>query len=90
MTIFGKEDMLLFLSRALLSEVFAADILEDGEAEGVEQKVPGLMLFLYKAAGRQAESVSNGAGQQQNIQLWQRPLTAAAHQWRLWKETTVD
>lgn len=51
------------------SEVLAADILEDGEAQGVEQKVPDLVLFLHEATGRQAESVSDRAGQQQNIQL---------------------
>lgn len=67
---FGREDMFFFVSRALLlSEVLAADILEDGEAESAEQKVPGLVLFLHEAAGRQAESVSDCAGQQQNIQL---------------------
>lgn len=87
MVVFGREDSLFFISRApLLSEVLAADILEDGEAEGVEQEVPGLVLFLYKAAGRQAESVSDCAGQQQHIQLRQRPLTAAAPQRRLWKK----
>ena len=63
--------MIFFISRtSLLSEVLAADILEDGEAESVEQKVPGLVLFLYEAASRQAESVSDRASQQQNIQLW--------------------
>lgn len=68
---FGREEMLFSISGAfLLSEVLAADILEDGEAEGAEQKVPGLVLFLYEAAGCQAESVSDRAGQQQNIKLW--------------------
>ncbi len=91
MTDFGREDMLFFISRAfLLSEILAADILEDGEAEGAEQKVPDLVLFLYEAAGRQAESVSDRAGQQQNIQLWQRPLPATASQWRLWKRTKAQ
>lgn len=70
MTVFGREDSLFFISRAsLLSEVLAADVLEDGEAEGVEQKVPDLVLFLYEAARRQAQSVSDRASQQQNIQL---------------------
>lgn len=51
--VFGREEMFFFISRdTLLSEVLAADILEDGEAQGAEQKVPGLVLFLYKAAGR--------------------------------------
>lgn len=70
MTVFGREDRLVVISRAsLLSEVSAADVLEDGEAEGVEQEVPGLVLFLHEAAGRQAESVSDRAGQQQHVQL---------------------
>lgn len=86
MTVFGREDMLFVISRApLLSEVLAADILEHGEAERVEQKVPGLVLFLYETAGRQAESVTDGAGQQQNIQLWQRPVNLTAPQRRLWE-----
>lgn len=56
MTVFGREDMLFFFFywAPLLSEVLAADILEDGEAECAEQKVPSLVLFLYEAAGRQA------------------------------------
>lgn len=91
MTVFGREDMLFVISRApLLSEVLAADILEHGEAERVEQKVPGLVLFLYETAGRQAESVTDGAGQQQNIQLWQRPVNLTAPQRRLWKENKKD
>lgn len=70
MTVFGRENVLFFISRApLLSEVLAADILEDGEAEGTEQEVPDLVLFLHEAAGRQAEGVSDRAGQKQNVQL---------------------
>lgn len=68
MRAFGREEILLFVCRAtLLSEILPTDILEDGEAEGVEQEVPGLVFFLYEAAGFQAESVSNRASQQQNI-----------------------
>lgn len=91
MTVFGREDELFLHPRAtLLSEVLAADILEDGEAERVEQKVPGLVLLLYKAACRQAESVSDCAGQQQHIQLRQRPLTATAPRWRLGKQESTQ
>lgn len=61
-----------------LFEVLATDVLEDGEAQRVEQEVPDLVLLLHEAAGGQAEGVSDGAGQQQNIQLRQPPLAAAA------------
>lgn len=70
MMVFGRQDELFVISRAsLLSEVLAADILEHGEAERVEQKVPGLVLLLHETAGRQAECVTGGASQQHNIQL---------------------
>lgn len=86
MTIFGRKDMLFFIPRAtLFSEVLATDILEDGEAEGAEQKVPGLVLLFYKTAGCQAESVADRASQEQHIQLWQWPLTTSVSQWRLRK-----
>ena len=86
MAVFGREDKFIFISRApLLSEVLAAHILEDCEAECIEQEVPRLMLLLYKTAGRQAECVADGARQQQNVQLWQRPLAANAPQRGLWK-----
>lgn len=56
--------MLFFISgHALFSKVFAADILEDAEAQSVEQKVPDLVLFLYEATGCQAERVSDRASQ---------------------------
>lgn len=55
MTVFGRKDMLFVIPRdTLFSEVLPADILEDGEAEGAEQKVPGLVLLFHKAAGCQA------------------------------------
>lgn len=77
MAVSGRQDGLLLVSRgALLSEVLAAHVLEDGEAEGVEQEVPGLVLFLHEAARRQAEGVSHCAGKQQHVQLRQGPLAA--------------
>lgn len=92
-TVFGREETLLFVvisGHALFSEVFAAHVLEDAEAQRVEQKVPDLVLFLDEATGRQAERVSDRAGQQQDVQLWQRPLAAAAPQRRLWERTNVQ
>lgn len=84
MAIFIGEQMLFLVSgAAAFSEVFPADVLEDGEAEGVEQEVPSLVLFLYEAAGCKAESVADRASQQQNIQLRQSPSMANAPQWRL-------
>lgn len=69
-TVFGREETVLFiLGCALFSEVLATDILEHGETQGVEQKVPSLVLLLDKAAGRQAQSVANCAGKKQNVQL---------------------
>lgn len=70
----GREEAVLFLSTIVsrgppLSEVLAADVLEDCEAQRAKQEVPGLVLLLHEAAGGQAEGVSDGAGQQQNIQL---------------------
>ena len=61
----------------LLPEVLAADVLEDGEAERVEQEVPGLVLLLHEAAGRQAERVAHRARQQEDVQLRQGPSAAA-------------
>lgn len=52
-----------------LPEVLAADVLEDGQAEGVEQEVPGLVLLLDEAAGCQAERVAHRPPQQQDVQL---------------------
>lgn len=83
--VFGGEEAVFFFSSAEvvvsrdppLSEVLAADVLEDGEAQRVEQEVPDLVLLLHEAAGGQAEGVSDGAGQQQNIQLGQPPLATA-------------
>lgn len=70
MTVFGREERVFVVSGdPLFSKVLAADILEDGEAQGAEQEIPDLVLFLHEAAGGQAEGVSDGAGQQQNIQL---------------------
>lgn len=91
--VFGREDGLLVVSVAppLLPEVLAAHVLEDGEAEGVEQEVPRLVLLLHEAARRQAEGVSDCAGQQQRVELRQGPLAAAAAaaapRWRLRKTT---
>lgn len=81
----GEEAVFFFFSSAEvvvsrdppLSEVLATDVLEDGEAQRVEQEVPDLVLLLHEAAGGQAEGVSDGAGQQQNIQLGQPPLATA-------------
>lgn len=79
----GGEEAVFFFSAVVsrdppLPEILAAHVLEDGEAQRAEQEVPGLVLLLHEAAGGQAEGVSDGAGQQQNIQLWQPPLAAAA------------
>lgn len=89
--VYGGEETVLFLSSKVgvpgdppLSEVLAADVLEDGEAQRAEQEVPDLVLLLHEAAGGQAEGVSDGAGQQQNIQLGQRPHSAAAPGRGLW------
>lgn len=71
MTVFGRKDMLFLIRATLFSEVLAADILEDGEAEGAEQKVPGLVLLFYKAAGCQTECVPDCASQEQHIKLRQ-------------------
>lgn len=84
--VFDWEDLLFlfFILRvSILSKVLSTDVLEDGQAQGTEQKVPRLMLLFHKTAGRQAECVCDCAGQEQNIQLWQRPLTATALQGRL-------
>lgn len=89
--VLGGEEAVFFFSTEVvvsrdltLSEVLAADVLEDGEAQRAEQEVPGLVLLLHEAAGGQAEGVSDGAGEQQNIQLREPPLAAAASGWRLW------
>lgn len=87
LTVFGREDVLLFITRApLLSEILAADVLKDGEAECVEQEIPGLMLLLYKTARCQAECVTHSSCQQQNVQLWEWPITTGVLQGRLWKK----
>lgn len=83
-TVFGGEETFLFiLGHTPLPEVLATHTLEHGETQGVEQKVPSLVLLLHEAAGRQAQSVSNCAGQEQNVQLRQRPFAAVGLQWRL-------
>lgn len=86
----GEDELLLVLlpGALLLSEVLAADVLEDGEAQRVEQEVPGLVLLLHEAAGRQAQGVAQRAGQEQDVQLRQRPLAVTAPGRRLWDEMT--
>ncbi len=72
----GKQrPLVLFLiSMPLFPEVLPADILEDGQAQRVEQEVPGLVFLLYEAAGSQTESVTHCTDQQQSVQLWESPV----------------
>lgn len=58
---------------APLSEVLAADILEDSQAERVEKEVPGLVLLLHEAGGAQTQSVPHRPQQQEHVQLRQLP-----------------
>lgn len=82
----GKYGLLLVSRNYPLPEVLATDVLKDAEAEGADQKVPGLVLLLHEAAGRQAESVADGTGEQQHVQLWQWPLGDRGGQRRLEKQ----
>lgn len=68
--VLGREEaVLVILGRALLPEVLATDVLEHGEAQGVEQEVPRLVLLLDEAARRQAQGVSDRSGKKQNVQF---------------------
>ncbi len=72
----GKQmPLVLFLiSMPLFPEVLPADVLEDGQAQRVEQEVPDLVFLLYEAAGSQTESVTHCTDQQQSVQLRQCPV----------------
>lgn len=81
MLLAGREQRLLVLAVATapqagaapLSEVLAADVLEDGQAERVEKEVPGLVLLLHEAGGAQTQRVPHRTQQQQHVQLRQLP-----------------